>query len=415
MRFSTLTLNNFRAFKHIELLLHPKLTVLAGVNGSGKTTLLDAYAVMLSRIVSYIEDGKINKNTIRINDSDIQNGENRVEIILLDDNGFKFSVYKSRKGVSSSEKDDVQHAKKYAKDIQYRIEDSGSQATIPVFIYYQTQRTVIDFPKRIRTEHKFDLVETYDNSLNGETNFRLFFEWFRVREDLENEIRLRQNVSYRDGQLNAVREALTKFLPHVTDIQIRRSGEQAMIAKENGREISINQLSDGAKILFALIGDLARRLAMANPAVNEPLLGNGIVLIDELELHLHPKWQREIIRKLPTVFPNIQFIISTHSPQIISEVAAESLYILNWNQKNNQPEHTKPYRSLGLDSTEVLSEIMDSRTINQEFDDEVAKVYQYIEQEKWEEAEKKIEYLEEKYGEIPKILRASSYFRMLKP
>lgn len=212
-----------------------------------------------------------------------------------------------------------------------------------------------------------------------------------------------------------MREALTKILPHVTDIQIRRSGEQAMIAKENGREISINQLSDGAKILFALSGDLARRLAMANPAVNEPLLGNGIVLIDELELHLHPKWQREIIRKLPTVFPNIQFIISTHSPQIVSEVAAESLYILNWNQENNQPEYTKPYRSLGLDSTEVLSEIMDSRTINQEFDDEVAKVYQYIEQEKWEEAEKKIEYLEEKYGEIPKILRASSYFRMLKP
>lgn len=415
MKFSTLTLNNFRAFKHIDLLLHPKLTVLAGVNGSGKTTLLDAYAVMLSRIVSYIEDGKINKNTIRINDSDIQNGENRVRITLFDDNGFKFSVHKSRKGVSSSEKDDVQHAKKYAEAIQYRIENSGSQATIPVFIYYQTQRAVIDFPKRIRTEHKFDLVETYDNSLNGETNFRLFFEWFREREDLENEIRLRQNMNYRDGQLNAVREALTKFLPHITDIQIRRIGEQAMIAKENGREISINQLSDGAKILFALIGDLARRLAMANPAVNQPLLGNGIVLIDELELHLHPKWQREIIRKLPKVFPNIQFVISTHSPQIISEVAAESLYVLNWNKKSNQPECTKPVRSLGLNTADVLSEIMDSRIINQEFDDKVEEVYQYIEQEQWEEAERTLEDLEKQYGELPELLRASSYLMMLKP
>lgn len=415
MKFSTLTLNNFRAFKHIDLLLHPKLTVLAGVNGSGKTTLLDAYAVMLSRIVSYIEDGKINKNTIRINDSDIQNGENRVRITLFDDNGFKFSVHKSRKGVSSSEKDDVQHAKKYAETIQYRIENSGSQATIPVFIYYQTQRAVIDFPKRIRTEHKFDLVETYDNSLNGETNFRLFFEWFREREDLENEIRLRQNMNYRDGQLNAVREALTKFLPHITDIQIRRIGEQAMIAKENGREISINQLSDGAKILFALIGDLARRLAMANPAVNQPLLGNGIVLIDELELHLHPKWQREIIRKLPKVFPNIQFVISTHSPQIISEVAAESLYVLNWNKKSNQPECTKPVRSLGLNTADVLSEIMDSRIINQEFDDKVEEVYQYIEQEQWEEAERTLEDLEKQYGELPELLRAFSYLMMLKP
>ena len=351
MKFSTLTLNNFRAFKHIDLSFHPKLTVLAGVNGSGKTTLLDAYAIMLSRIVSYIEDGKINKNTIRINDSDIQNGENRAKISLINGDELAFSINKSRKGIFSLEKDDVQHAKKYAETIQQRIENSRTQATVPVFIYYQTQRAVIDFPKRIRTAHKFDLVETYDNSLNGEINFRLFFEWFREREDLENEIRLRQNMNYRDGQLNAVREALTKFLPHITDIQIRRIGEQAMIAKENGREISINQLSDGAKILFASIGDLARRLAMANPMGNDPLLGNGIVLIDELELHLHPKWQREIIRKLPKVFPNIQFVVSTHSPQIISEVAAESLYVLNWNKKSNQPECTKPVRSLGLNTT----------------------------------------------------------------
>lgn len=415
MKFSTLTLNNFRAFKHIDLSFHPKLTVLAGVNGSGKTTLLDAYAIMLSRIVSYIEDGKINKNTIRINDSDIQNGENRAKISLINGDELAFSINKSRKGIFSLEKDDVQHAKKYAETIQQRIENSRTQATVPVFIYYQTQRAVIDSPKRIRTAHKFDLVETYDNSLNGETNFRLFFEWFREREDLENEIRLRQNMNYRDGQLNAVREALTKFLPHITDIQIRRIGEQAMIAKENGREISINQLSDGAKILFASIGDLARRLAMANPMGNDPLLGNGIVLIDELELHLHPKWQREIIRKLPKVFPNIQFVVSTHSPQIISEVAAESLYVLNWNKKSNQPECTKPVRSLGLNTADVLSEIMDSRIINQEFDDKVEEVYQYIEQEQWEEAERTLEDLEKQYGELPELLRASSYLMMLKP
>ena len=415
MKFSTLTLNNFRAFKHIDLSFHPKLTVLAGINGSGKTTLLDAYAIMLSRIVSYIEDGKINKNTIRINDSDIKNGENRAKISLINGDELAFSINKSRKGIFSLEKDDVQHAKKYAETIQQRIENSRTQATVPVFIYYQTQRTVIDFPKRIRTAHKFDLVETYDNSLNGEINFRLFFEWFREREDLENEIRLRQNMNYRDGQLNAVREALTKFLPHITDIQIRRIGEQAMIAKENGREISINQLSNGAKILFASIGDLARRLAMANPMGNDPLLGNGIVLIDELELHLHPKWQREIIRKLPKVFPNIQFVVSTHSPQIISEVAAESLYVLNWNKKSNQPECTKPVRSLGLNTADVLSEIMDSRIINQEFDDKVEEVYQYIEQEQWEEAERTLEDLEKQYGELPELLRASSYLMMLKP
>ena len=91
------------------------------------------------------------------------------------------------------------------------------------------------------------------------------------------------------------------------------------------------------KSLLALVGDIARRLILANPSLENPLYGEGIVLIDEIELHLHPKWQREVINKLREVFPNIQFILTTHSPQVISEISRECLHILSWNNKQQQP------------------------------------------------------------------------------
>lgn len=78
-------------------------------------------------------------------------------------------------------------------------------------------------------------------------------------------------------------------------------------------------MSDGEKCTIALFGDLARRMALANPNKDNPLDGEGIVLIDEIELHLHPLWQRRILNVLKKVFPNIQFIVSTHSPQVLGE------------------------------------------------------------------------------------------------
>jgi predicted ATP-binding protein involved in virulence len=101
-----------------------------------------------------------------------------------------------------------------------------------------------------------------------------------------------------------------------------------MTITKQGQELIINQLSDGEKCLLAMVGDLARRLAIANPSLPDPLQGSGVVLIDEIELHLHPKWQREIIPALTRTFPNCQFIVTTHSPQVISQVKPEGIYIL---------------------------------------------------------------------------------------
>jgi len=102
-----------------------------------------------------------------------------------------------------------------------------------------------------------------------------------------------------------------------------------MRIRKNGFSLNVSQLSDGEKIYMALVGDLCRRLTLANPTLDDPLQGEGIVLIDELDLHLHPQWQTEIATKLCETFPNIQFIVTTHSPLVITNVQSSQLRILS--------------------------------------------------------------------------------------
>ena len=99
---------------------------------------------------------------------------------------------------------------------------------------------------------------------------------------------------------------------------VRKPRLEMKIDKEN-ISLNVSQMSDGEKCTLALLGDLARRLALANPMKENPLLGEGIVLIDEVELHMHPSWQRKVLYTLKETFPNIQFIVTTHSPIILSE------------------------------------------------------------------------------------------------
>lgn len=101
--------------------------------------------------------------------------------------------------------------------------------------------------------------------------------------------------------------------------RIRRQGTPTMIVEKDGEELDVNQLSQGEKSLLALVGDIARRLAILNPSLDDPLQGEGVVMIDEVDLHLHPKWQHDLIDKLVRTFPKVQFILTTHSPHIVSD------------------------------------------------------------------------------------------------
>ena len=132
---------------------------------------------------------------------------------------------------------------------------------------------------------------------------------------------------FRDPQLKAVRTATERFLPGFSNLKVRRSPLR-MVVEKHREELLVNQLSDGEKCTLAMVGDLARRLAVANPHMTNPLAGEAIVLIDEADLHLHPAWQRHLVGALEETFPNCQFFLSTHSPALLSHVKSTGIWLL---------------------------------------------------------------------------------------
>jgi predicted ATP-binding protein involved in virulence len=309
MKIIEVSLNHYRGAESLRLELDKNLNVFAGVNGSGKSTVLDGIAILLSWAVSRIKHSGSSGRPI--SENDITNGQSSVSIELNCTEGSQtiaWKLSKSRKGrASSGDRSNLNNLSEFAKKIQAEISEKNEQINLPLFIYYPVNRAVLDIPLRIREKHSFNLLTIYDDALTSGTSFRTFFEWFREREDLENENikdlnsspspHNLENSQVPDAQLNAVRNALGLFLPEFTNFRIRRSPLRMEVQK-NGQSLTINQLSDGEKCLIALVGDLARRMSIANTMRTNPLEGDGIVLIDEIDLHLHPRWQRTIVSKL---------------------------------------------------------------------------------------------------------------------
>ncbi|EEW0965258.1 chromosome segregation protein SMC, partial [Escherichia coli] len=126
-----------------------------------------------------------------------------------------------------------------------------------------------------------------------------------------------------------VKRAIINFLPEISSVELQYTeNEVRLVLAKDDLLLDAQQLSQGEKTILTLVGDLTRRLVLLNPKLNNPLQGKGIVLIDEVDLHLHPSWQQNIIEKLQHTFPNVQFIITTHSPQIVSTVPSKCLRIL---------------------------------------------------------------------------------------
>lgn len=341
MIIKRLKLENYRGHKNTEITFDENLTIIIGTNGSGKSSILDGISICLSWIVARIKNQR--GQGLHIRPDELYNNEKSGALAAEFDCIDRLVVpNKSKKGaakLTSVVLDDLNH---YTLAIREEIERTEQKTSIPVFVHYGVRRAVLDIPLRIKKEHIFDLFETYNDSLNGDASFRTFFEWFRNQEDIENEnFRAYSNLSETekdqsfqpDRELSAVKRALEIFMPEYTDIRVNRHPLQ-MVVQKNGLKLRIDQLSDGEKIYIALVGDLCRKLILANPVLEDPLKGNGIVLIDELDLHLHPKWQSDIAPRLTQVFPNIQFIVTTHSPLVVTNVETKCLRVLNEDDGN---------------------------------------------------------------------------------
>jgi len=382
MHIEKLRMQNFRGFKDVTIDFPSNLAVFIGENGSGKSSILDCNAVFLSYLMGQIRtfhssDGSMPPAFVV---RDISNGfsETQSEINILVD-GMEKEIQLSLALTRKSFVSNGYEALEFEKNITVAIANpthydnrsnladgerlhkfvhdrfrANPMASLPLPIYYSTNRSAVDINLEGSEDHFLNQLNAYDQAIvAGKINFKDFFIWFRNTEDLENEEWRNGNQDYRDRSLEAVRNAISSLMLGFTDLQVKRS-RMEMTLKKQGEELVVNQLSDGEKNLLAMVGDLARRLAIANPDPSKNALeGKGIILIDEIELHLHPKWQRDIIPRLTSTFPNCQFIVTTHSPQVLSNVKKENVFIVEDFQVYPADAHT-----FGRDSNSILSELM---------------------------------------------------------
>ncbi|WP_248743257.1 MULTISPECIES: AAA family ATPase [unclassified Pseudomonas] len=371
MKIDSLKLTNVGRFNDITVHLAPlagspsNVTVFVGINGAGKTTLLKALTTCLSWLIARIRTRKGNGSHIAEEDIRNETPAAIVSIAVAEPAHPRVSPESD-----PDEEDDVfvwgmSHSKQEGKTaLHSSLEDvnlladhyralltADDSASLPLIAYYPVERSVLEIPLKIKSGQTFDQLAGYDDSLKHSTDFRRFFEWFREREDSENESGISDSAlneiaqklgaeseawktlsnlkaSSRDSQLTAVRSTIAAFMPGFTNLRIQRQPRLHMAIDKDGVTFNVAKLSQGEKSMLALVGDIARRLAMMNPSLDNPLHGEGIVLIDEVDLHLHPEWQLNLIQRLSKTFPNCQFVLTTQSPLVIADAKEALVYVL---------------------------------------------------------------------------------------
>lgn len=321
-----LTATNYRSFQNESFLFSERVTVIAGVNGRGKSSILDGLSLLLSRLLPQVTPARGGYKYLR--PQDIRHDEEALEMtlsVIFENVPVEFSItYDPVNG---------QRPMKLASQVKREIlqiygDPNRMGDAAPIAVYYTTDRASYRLPKRLLTVLPQGQSAAYRGALfNRQIDFREFMSRYRGWNE---SLTRREDQNGRNRHtLRAIETALREFLPSFGDIHVELEPLRLLVSK-NGQYFDLTQISDGERSLLAMVIDLCRRLALANPDLNDPLQGAGVVLIDEIELHLHPQWQREIIEKLRRTFPRIQFILTTHSPFVMQSVhSGEELILLD--------------------------------------------------------------------------------------
>ncbi len=396
MKINNLKVDNFRLFDDMKLQLNGKNTVIFGVNGTGKTSILKSINLLYANIINQIVNRKELTQNLNIELDDIKYRKTQTKLeadFFIENQLISYNRTMIRKSGKRSQ--DLESLKILASIFQDKYVSDEKQENIPIFVNYGTNRLVLDIPIRIRTKHQFDIYAAFDKAIENRIDFRTFFEWFRNQEDYENECKVQNaDLQFTDKALDSVKKAMLVMLDGCTNLRVARKPRLEMKVDKNGVGLNVSQLSDGEKCTMALFGDLARRLTIANPNLDNPLLGEGVVLIDEIELHMHPFWQRNVVGKLRETFPNIQFIITTHSPIVLSEIDDEfNIYFLQNKEASSEVIEFK--RLDGFDVNYILEEFMGTKSMNSKTETLISDIYRLINGRLFEEAEEKVNHLKE--------------------
>jgi predicted ATP-binding protein involved in virulence len=263
-------------------------------------------------------------------------------------------------------------------------------------IHYSTARSLMNELAERRSAAGTSQL-AYVNALQSNAlSLRQFADWMRAQIELASERPASRHL------VDGIGTALERFLPGYSNLRPSAESTSRVQIDINGTTLDVRQLSDGERSVLALILDIAKRLAQANPRLDDPLTSaHAVILIDEIDLHLHPQWQRKIVGNLENTFPGCQFIATTHSPQVIGEVPHEKIQMIK------DGKVYSPARSFGIDSSRVLEEVMDTKSRNAGVEDAISNIARLIGDGKSTEARAAIKTLSDEIGEDdPEITRA---------
>lgn len=338
MFIKEIELKNFKCFEESKFTFEKNFTAIIGDNGSGKTALLDGIASTLKSFLPKVTSG-IQPNEIRVHNPKIGNKQ-RIE--------YKFPVeVKSQLnfdflsepifslvslGNNLSEENQYIEAPKnkikgtFPVNVMISKNISNDKFIIPFIGYYRTNR-LWNLEKKGDKVDLYPIAERlkpYEDCLNPTVNDKILLEWFKRMTYIE--IQKKKKIE----ELEAVKQSLQMALYNLEKIEVSIYFDvqsDTLVIKKEETGLPFHLLSDGYRNTLGMIADIAYRMAELNPHLTTK--SPGIVLIDELDLHLHPKWQRHIVNDLKTIFPNCQFIITTHSPFIIQSLESGELLKLD--------------------------------------------------------------------------------------
>ncbi len=427
MKLERLSLAHCGGFEQIDIDFEKDVTLIAGVNGVGKSTLLKALAVVLSRAMPeftpshsapiYFTDDNIHGDKsslelsvrLRINGQIINAGVQRIRATEEQSDRFMLLRQVETTGITTSLVESLR-ARTMTGDLEAGINETRAAlaklktaAHPPLAVYFTPKRQLPGQPRTLQEAKPFDPSIAFGRALHDrEVELREFMYWFRTQEKLGS-----VNEPHRLKVLNALRNVVRELVPEFTNLRIQENPRLGFMVDKRGQPFYLHQLSDGERGLLALVFDLTRRLAIANPDSNNPIAeGIALVLIDEIELHLHPKWQRDSIKRLPEIFKNCQFVITTHSPQVIGEVEARCVRLLSI--RDGQVISETPGMAYGADSNWILNVLMGADEMNEDVENELKTIACLISERRLKEARAKTDTLRSRVGNTEAIQRLAS-------
>jgi predicted ATP-binding protein involved in virulence len=404
-RFKHLHLENFRCFEKLDLSLGEDLTVLFAENGGGKSALLSALAMGLAVIQ-------------RATPSDTRpNAARDSRLITLDERGRREPAgvcrleWEADLGLEASVKWSTavnpasNSVKKEHRAIMEAIERTRTAGERwPLFGWYGTDRMGRGKVRSREQRPTGDRWEGYASALDPSLDDGVLLQWF-TDEILSDAVRRREHQEERFLDA-AVAEAMVRATPGVTRIWYEPRERGPRVRFESGHVASWSELSDGFHVFLALIGDIARRSVMLNESDGgkAPERAEGVILIDEIDLHLHPQWQRIVLEGLRKAFPKLQFVVSTHSPQVLSSTQNRQVRRLEDGRIQEQNVFVE-----GRDTNAILREEMNTDDRDKAGADDLDRLHHAIDSGSREEAERIYKQLLARWGtDDPALIRAKS-------